>query len=111
MSYRKLLIEHTRSSEHYEKKAYISPKALGIAGATVGGVYGAMGDPTDPRGKANRKGFMRGAVHHGMQGLGAGLGAVLSKSSGLPIWLGMPLGLLAGGALGRGFIGPDRPRI
>ena len=90
---------------------FLGPKALGITGATVGATAGHLGDPTDPRGKYNRKGLLRGGVHHGMQGLGAGLGAVLSKGTGMPLWLGLPMGFLAGHVLGRGFIGPDRPKV
>lgn len=98
-------------SSALEKTSRLGPASLGLTGASVGGVYGATGDPTDPRGKHNRKGFLRGAVHHGMQGAGAGLGLALSKGTGLPMWLGVPLGLLVGNSLGRGFVGPDRPKV
>ena len=98
----------TLAYEKFASARFLNPKVLGLTGATVGGVYGLTGDITDPNRDHTRRGFMRGATLHGLQGLGAGLGAMAAKGMGINRLVGLPLGLLLGNTVGRSLVGPDR---
>lgn len=94
--------------EKFASSRFLNPKVLGLTGAAVGGAYGLTGDITDPDRERTRRGFMRGVALHGMQGLGAGLGAMAAKGMGVNRLVGLPLGLLLGNTVGRSLVGPDR---